>query len=121
MDFAGPLFARTSKDIQKVYICLFTCASSRMIHLELMDSLSTDDFLQAFRRLVNRRGLCQSLQSDNAKTFKAADRTLQQLFTSSKVKKIAHIDSNYVQKELASLGIFVQRDLHGKMAGGKEW
>ena len=105
VDFAGPLFARTSKDIQKVYICLFTCASSRMIHLKLMDSLSTDDFLQASRRLVNRRGLCQSLQSDNAKTFKAADRTLQQLFTSSKVNKITHIDSNYVQKELASLGI----------------
>ena len=105
VDFAGPLFARTRKDIQKVYICLFTCASSRMIHLELMNSLSTDDFLQAFRRLVNRRGLCQSLQSDNAKTFKADDRTLQKLFTSSKVKKITHIDSNYVPKELASLGI----------------
>ena len=48
-----------------------------MTHLELTDSLNTDDFLQAFRRMVNRRGLCQSLQSDNAKTFKAADRTLQ--------------------------------------------
>ena len=105
VDFAGPLYTRTKNDIQKAYICLFTCASSHMTHLELTDSLNTDDFLQAFRRMINRRGLCQSMQSDNAKTFKAADRTLQQLFASSKIKRMKHIDQNRVAKELASLGI----------------
>ena len=28
VDFAGPLYARTKKGSTKVYICLFTCASS---------------------------------------------------------------------------------------------
>ena len=105
MDFAGPLYTRTKNDVQKACICLFTCASSRMKHLELTDSLNTDDFLQAFRRMINRRGLCRSMQSDNAKTFKAADRTSQQLFASSKIKRMKHIDQNRVAKELASLGI----------------
>ena len=58
VDFTCPLFASTNNDIQEAYICLFTSALSRMIHLELMDSLCTDDFLQAFRSMVNRRGLC---------------------------------------------------------------
>ena len=105
VDFTGPLYTRTKNDVNKAYICLFTCASSRLTHLELTDSLNTDDFLQAFRRMINRRGLCQSLQSDNAKTFKAADRTLQQLLASSKIRRMRHIDQNRVARELASLGI----------------
>ena len=76
-----------------------------MIQLELMDSLNTDEFLQAFRRMINRRGLCQSLQSDNAKTFKSANRTLQQFFASSEIKRIKQIDSKNVERELALLGI----------------
>ena len=105
VDFAGPLYTRTKNDVNEAYICLLTCASSRMTHLELSDSLNTDDFLQAFRRMINRRELCQSLQSDNAKTFKAADHTPQQLFASSKVRRTKHIDQNRVARELASLGI----------------
>eukprot|EP00112_Aurelia_sp_Birch-Aquarium-sp1_P023683 Seg714.2 transcript_id=Seg714.2/GoldUCD/mRNA.D3Y31 product="hypothetical protein" protein_id=Seg714.2/GoldUCD/D3Y31 len=98
MDIAGPLYTRTKNYVHKAYICLFTFASSRMIHLELTYRLNTDDFLQAFCRMINRRGLCQSLQSDNAKTFKAADRTLQQLFASPKIRRIKQIDLNRVAK-----------------------
>ena len=106
VDFAGPLSARTNSTSKKVYICIFTCAASRMLHLELTNSLHTDKFLQAFRRMINRRGLCQSMQSDNAKTFKAADRILQQLFASSSSKsRRKNIDQNYVRKELAAMDV----------------
>ena len=50
IDFAGPLYIRahnSSSEI-KVYICLFTCASTRAIHLELTDMLTADSFLLAF-------------------------------------------------------------------------
>ena len=52
IDFAGPLY--TSDNGLKVYICLFTCASTRAVHLELVDSLSVPAFLQAFRRFAER-------------------------------------------------------------------
>ena len=38
-DFVGPLYVKEGSTTQKVYVCQFTCASSRMIHLELTHSL----------------------------------------------------------------------------------
>lgn len=46
VDFTGSLFF---KDGNKVWICLFTCAVYRAIHLELCMSLSTCNFLEALR------------------------------------------------------------------------
>ena len=34
VDFTGALHVRTTKGERKVYLCLFTCAASRVIHLE---------------------------------------------------------------------------------------
>ena len=50
IDFAGPLFVKNRKsDMRKVYICLFTCATSRAIYLELVNDLTADTFLHCFR------------------------------------------------------------------------
>ncbi|XP_035226814.1 uncharacterized protein LOC118199123 [Stegodyphus dumicola] len=65
-DFAGPLF---TKNGDKVYICLFTCAVTRAVHLEIVSSLSTEHFLLAFRRFVSRRGVCRTINSDNGQNF----------------------------------------------------
>ena len=49
IDFACPLYVRgTGSTEDKVYICLFTCASSKAIHLELTRKLSATVFLLAF-------------------------------------------------------------------------
>ena len=73
IDFAGPLYIHNdNEDKSKVYICLFTCASTRAVHLELIFSLNVTSFLLAFRRFVGRHGLPNTLLSDNAKTFRAA-------------------------------------------------
>ena len=58
IDFAGPLYVKERTIVKKTYVCLFTCALSRMVHLELTNSLTTDEFLQAFSRMTSRRGLC---------------------------------------------------------------
>ena len=53
VDFAGPLFLRTgTKDYcstEKVYIALFTCGSSRAVHMEFVPDLvaGTSDVLNA--------------------------------------------------------------------------
>jgi len=49
LDFAGPLFIKDGEQEKKVYICLFTCATTRAVHLELVSSQGTDAFLLAFR------------------------------------------------------------------------
>ena len=53
VDFTGALFVRSSggeRGEQKVYICLFTCANTRAVHLEVVTDLSEENFIQAFRR-----------------------------------------------------------------------
>ena len=49
LDFAGPLFIRNefSAESSKAYVCLFTCASTRAIHLELTNSLEVSSLLLA--------------------------------------------------------------------------
>ena len=88
IDFAGPLFVTEprSKEVSKSYICLFTCMSTRALHLELVESLTVDSFLCAFRRFSARRGLPRKLVSDNAKTFKAASKEVKRIQVSKVVK-----------------------------------
>jgi hypothetical protein len=77
VDCAGPIFVlrRNAADkgsTEKVYLCLFTCASTRAVHLELVQDCSAEQFLMAFRRFVGRRGLPRVMMSDNAKNFKTS-------------------------------------------------
>ena len=73
IDLAGPLHLNSAspENRSKAYCCLFTCASTRALHLELTESLAVTSFLQAFPRFVSRRGLPAKLLTHNAKTFKS--------------------------------------------------
>ena len=68
---------------QKVYICLFTCANTRAVHLEVVTDLSEENFIQAFRRFVSQNSLPQLMISDNASTYQPADKELEKLFNST--------------------------------------
>jgi len=76
IDYVGPLYLKKS---QKTWICLFTCAVYRAIHLELVASLSTDDFLQALRRFIARRGRPTIIYTDNGKNFIGVRNLLQKI------------------------------------------
>ena len=52
IDFAGPIFVKFKSSSEKAYVCLFTCYSTRAIHLELMPDMSVDSFLLSFHRFV---------------------------------------------------------------------
>lgn len=91
IDFAGPLLVKTGQtgDTKKSYIALFTCAVTRAVHLELVSDLTTASFLLSFRRFISRRGICSKIYTDNALTFKRADKDLTrmgQLYNSTQVK-----------------------------------
>ena len=79
-----------------------------MVHLELTNSLTTDEFLQAFTRMTSRRGLCHTVWSDNAKTFKAASNEIQKLYSKCETQSQSMwdtLDQNRIESELASKGI----------------
>ncbi|GFR30674.1 integrase catalytic domain-containing protein [Trichonephila clavata] len=76
IDFAGPINIRCLKPRDTAYIALFTCATTRALHIELMSDLTTDKFLLALQRFVGRRGLPNTIYTDNATTFHAANKEL---------------------------------------------
>ena len=97
IDFTGPIHIEETKIVtkhnkktpvkvvkvkttSKAYISLTTCAVTRAIHIELVPDLSTDAFLRSFRRFVSRRGTCAVIYSDNAKTYKAAEKGLTECY-----------------------------------------
>ena len=58
------------KEVHKAYIVLYTCATSRMVHLDLVPDLTTESFIRSLQRLIARRGYPKLIVSDNGKTFK---------------------------------------------------
>ena len=47
---------RPTKALTKCYRVIFTCLTTRTIHIRLAGDLSTDSFLLALRRFISRRG-----------------------------------------------------------------
>ena len=80
VNFAGPVYLKDvyskSKKVYKAYIAIFTCTSSRAVHLELVPDLSTGTFLRCLKRFVSRRGVPRLVISDNGKTFKGSSQKL---------------------------------------------
>ena len=76
LDYTGALRTR---DQEKVYVLLFICATTRAVHLELCDSMSSEDFMLALRRFTARRSFPSLIVSDNAPTFHQASNYLHQL------------------------------------------
>ena len=75
-DFARPLYVKniyqSGGETYKCYIALFTCASTRVIHIELTPDLSANSFIRVLKRFIGRRGFPGLIISDNGTTFKDA-------------------------------------------------
>ena len=91
VDYLGPLYVKVNRSRQKRWICLFTCLSTRAIHLEKVHSLSTDSFIKAYLRFNYTRGFSlRTLYSDNATCFKGADNELKAAIANLDQKQICH-------------------------------
>lgn len=95
VDFAGPLFSREVNGSKKTYVALFTCAVTRAVHLELVSDLSAAAFLLAFKRFVARRGISAVVYSDNALTFKRAEKDLKEMFRAMKSPEVQSYFANH--------------------------
>ena len=90
VDFAGPFYCKEGKRQKKTYITLFTCATSRAVHIELVEDLTAKTFRKSLKSLMTRRGTPQQIVSDNAKTFQATARWLQSIVRNERVQDLLH-------------------------------
>ena len=75
------------------YLAIFTCSLSRAIHLELMASLETDNFITCLKRFITclkrfiaRCGRPRVIYSDNGGTFIKAEKWLRQLWKDERLQ-----------------------------------
>ena len=69
------------------HLTLYTCYSTRAVHLDLVRDMTTQTFLRSFRRFTARRGTPTRMISDNAKTFKSVAASITKILESPEVKK----------------------------------
>ena len=78
IDYFGPMEVVVGRRREKRYGVLFTCLITRGCHLELAHSLTTDSFVAAFRRFINRRGMPAVVYSDNGTNLVAGEKEMRE-------------------------------------------
>lgn len=79
IDYTGALTIKLGDKEHKVYIVLFTCASSRAVSLDIVEDLTANSFISAFRRFCAKHSTPTTVWTDNALYFKAGEQFLKQL------------------------------------------
>ena len=90
----GPFLVKNGWKEIKWYGALYTCLSSRAIHIEVTCSLNTDSFIVCLRRFIGRRGNFCLIRSDNGSNFIGASAELIQAFQEMDHSSI----SNYLEE-----------------------
>ena len=73
LDYFGNFLIIQGRRRVKRYVSLYVCCTTRAIHLEPVNRLTTDGFLCAFSRFIARRGKPSDVFSDNATNLRGAE------------------------------------------------
>ena len=92
VDYFGPFFIKEGRKETKRYGAMFTCLSSRAVHIETANSLETDSFLNALRRFVARRGPVREIRSDQGTSLVGAEKELR--------RALEEMDNGSIQRSL---------------------
>ena len=78
VDYFGPFEVRFMRKSMKRWCCLFTCLTTRAVHVEVVPSLEADACLTAITRFIARRGKPNIILSDNGTNFVGAAREMRE-------------------------------------------
>ncbi|XP_057299540.1 uncharacterized protein LOC130630164 [Hydractinia symbiolongicarpus] len=76
LDYAGPLYVRNvyhGGSMYKALVFLFTCTSTRALHLDLVPNASSSGCIRSLRRYFSERGIPSEIISANGSQFIAED------------------------------------------------
>ncbi|XP_075990323.1 uncharacterized protein LOC142985973 [Anticarsia gemmatalis] len=89
VDYFGPLSIAVGRTRQKRYVAIFTCLTTRAVHLEIAGSLTTDSAIMALQRIIARRGCPTEIWSDNGTNLKGADKELRQAIDAGTAREVS--------------------------------
>ena len=103
-DVFGPFYISEGRKELKRWGLIFTCLSSRAIHLETLSAMSTDSFLNALRLFISHRRKVCELRSDQGTNFIGAknelEAALKELDTTSVKEYLSSKDCDWIDFNL---------------------
>ena len=120
LDFLGPIIIKEGKATRKVWICLFVDANSRAVHLEVCPDMTTEEFLDAYRRMSNRRGISETITSDNQSSFHKADKVLSAAYRNAQAVW-KRLDKKEIERRFVSMGIKWKFNTERASHQGGQW
>ncbi len=97
VDYFGPFETKRGRSQVQRYGVIFTCITSRAVHLEMAHSLTTDSCIDALRWFIARRGQVMHIRSDNGTNLVGAKRDLQ--------NSLSEWNQSGIQKAMLQKGI----------------
>lgn len=97
IDYFGPLYVTVRRSKEKRWGVMFTCLTTRAVHIEIAYKLDTDSCLMSIRSFMMIRGQPKEFRSDRGTNFIAAEKVL--------CEEFENIDQKEIGKEMNSLQI----------------
>ena len=88
IDCFGTFYVRQGRSEIKRYGCVFTCLMTRALHIEKLNNMDTDSFLNGLIRFGSRRGWPEKMWSDNGTNFVGGQSELSRTLKDIEWKKI---------------------------------
>ena len=94
VDMFGPFQIKDGRKQVSRVCAIFTCFTTRAIHLEVTNKLDTDPFILALRRFLSTRGKVRTIRSDNGRNFVGANNEFK--------KALGEMDNSKIKSYLLS-------------------
>ena len=89
VDYFGPFYVTVRRTTEKRWGFLFTCLTTRAVHVEIVTSMDTSSCVMGVERFVSRRGTPAMIWSDNGTNFIGAEKELRESIEKWNVVNIA--------------------------------
>ena len=76
VDYFGPFFVSIRRSLEKSWVFLFRCLTTRAIHLEIVSSMDTSACVAGIERFIARQRVPNVIWSDNGTNFVGAEKEL---------------------------------------------
>ncbi|XP_074036589.1 uncharacterized protein [Leptinotarsa decemlineata] len=98
VDYFGPMNVMIGRRTEKRWGALFTCLTTRAVHIEVAHKLDHDNCILCFKNFMNRRGTPRHIYCDRGTNFVATERVLREELQKLKTKMIAE---SFISPELS--------------------
>lgn len=102
IDCFGPIYVKEGRKELKRYGLLLTCLCSRAIHIEMIDDMTTDSFINALRAFIAIRGNVRLLRCDQGTNFVGARREFAELMKGMDEERVKALGCEFLMNPPAA-------------------